>query len=110
MFKKDMGSTAHDRIYDILELDNLLQSIGMYRCKDEPSSVRKVAPDRMEATMTLREFLEDEITAWLKESKKQENGTNDIKYIDELLNHQLSERGILQRAMEDNKKKKKSTI
>ena len=98
-FKTDMGSLAYEKIYDLLELDDALTHIGMKRTKDEPSEVRKIAPSRVNTTMDIREYIEDEIVGWLKAVKKQESGTNDITLLNELFNNKLSQRGILQQAL-----------
>ncbi len=98
-FKTDMGSLAYEKIYDLLELDEGLMNIGMKRTKDEPSEVRRVAPNRVNTTMDMREYIEDEIVGWLKAVRKQESGTNDIKMLNNLFHNKLSQRGILQQAL-----------
>ena len=98
-FKTDMGSLAYEKIYDLFELDEGLMNIGMKRTSDEPSEVRKVAPNRVNTTMDIREYIEDEIVGWLKAVKKQESGTNDIKLLDRLFHNKLSQRGMLQQVL-----------
>jgi len=98
-FKTDMGSLSYEKIYDLLQLDDHLLTIGMSRCKDEPSEVRKVSPSRVNTTMDVREYIEDEIVGWLKATKKQESNTHDVKLLDELFDNVLSKRGIIQQVI-----------
>lgn len=101
MYRCDIGSTAQEHIYDLLEFDKIAQTTGMYsHAKVEPTAVRDISPQLQEATMTLRECIEDKICAWLVDTIAQERGEHDVYKLNSFFNNVLSERGILDTAIE----------
>lgn len=108
MLKTDMGSQAFEMIYDLMELDKNLMGIGMHNDKkNDPSAVRKLAPNMVESTMDMREKIEDMMVAWLVSVIAQERGENDIDEINRLTNNVLSDRGVIKRAKDSARMKYK---
>lgn len=102
MYYTEMGSSAHDKIFELLEFDKYAQMAGIRNAsekKEEPSAVRKTAPLLEEKTMDIRLDIEDVITSWLIDVIGQERGEHDVHVLDDNFNNVLSERGILQNAI-----------
>ena len=102
MYYSEMGSSAHNKIFELLEFDRYAQSAGMRTKamkKDEPAAVRKTAPVLEEKTMDIRESIEDVITSWLIDVIGQERGEHDVNMLNDHFNNVLKERGILDNAI-----------
>lgn len=112
MFKSHMASNAFERFYEILELDNLLISIGiqpynqsnqksyqdllenlssygLYKnAKDDPSAVREITEERLKIVREIIDHLQREMIA--KDKSDEEIRIQKCMQLREILDEELS--------------------
>lgn len=105
MFHTEIASLACEKIYDLLEIDEMLTKMFMLTQKERDnllSALREPSHTAEEQTMDFRETIEDVIVGWVSAVIEKDGGhLHDAKLLDENNRHMLSQRGIIDRAIEN---------
>lgn len=104
-YNTDMASCAHEELYDLIELDNTAQRIGMRKEAEDPSAVRNVTPAMIDSVMNMRENIHDKMKAWLISVIAQDKSTEDIIHLDAVYDNMFSKTGLLQEAVDESNQK-----
>lgn len=105
MFHTEIASLACEKIYDLLEIDENITKMFMLSQKEKEnllSALREPSYTAEEQTMGFRETIEDVIVGWVSAVIEKDGGhLHDAKLLDENNRHILSQRGIIDRAIEN---------